>query len=110
MSTFFRGLTEPFRLYCAEFFQNEIPSTLVAPRQKILVLRLNISKIWSCFSTTIIAQYLKLTVIKEKTEAEFLNIIGTKEFSLMLLSQLYKRFLFPPPPPHPEQKWFETGL
>ncbi len=45
------------------------------------------------------------------TEAEFLDVIGTKVLRVFLPeihSHLYKK-IFPPPPP-PEQKWFETGL
>jgi hypothetical protein len=41
------------------------------------------------------------------TEAEFLEVIGTKVFRLAIQSPLQMNFT----PPSPlEQKWFETGL
>jgi hypothetical protein len=46
------------------------------------------------------------------TDAEFLNVIGTKVlgvFFLAIHSPLNEKFLHPPPPPL-DQKWFETGL
>jgi hypothetical protein len=51
---------------------------------------------------------------QQYTEAEFLDVIGTKILRVFLHaihSHLYKRILHPHPPPAPrEQKWLEIGL
>ena len=46
------------------------------------------------------------------TEAEFLDVIGTKVLSVFVLDN-HSHFITvytPPPPTPPEQKWFETCL
>ncbi len=71
---------------------------LPPPPKKKIVLRVYFSEIWS-FSTKSIAEYPKFTLIKEKTEAECLNIIGTKESQSTLLKDFIPSPSTPPPPP-----------
>jgi hypothetical protein len=49
---------------------------------------------------------------KHNTEAEFLDVIGTKVLRVApLLFTITSNRIYPPGPPPPlEQKWFETGL
>ncbi len=56
-----------------------------------------------CWLCTIISRHFLLV----QPEAEFLYVIGTKVLRVFLLDSIQTDFTTPPPP-HNQQKWFET--